>query len=653
MNPGRTLQRVIMPMDRDPDVLALYVEMGTAASSPGLADSAAEAPREQHPEHILGRRSLHVAPGERVSFATYFNAFPASYWRQWTVVDAVELSVQLAGTGSVAVYRSTSSGSTQRVAVDVLEAEGSETRELTFPLTLAPFADGGWYWFDVVAGAEPLVLHAAEWRTSPSATAAVLERRRGSATVTITTFNRPSYLLGLLRQLAAAPEVLGVLDEVLVVDQGSDRLAAQAGFAEVKHALGGLLRVVEQANLGGSGGFSRGMSEVLQAARSDYVLLLDDDVSSEPESIVRAITFADLCRTPTIVGGHMFSLYARSTLHSMGEVVKRWRFWWASAPHVQPEHDFSRLGLRDTPWLHRRVDVDYNGWWMCLLPVAVLRELGLSLPLFIKWDDAEYGLRAAQAGVPTVSLPGVGIWHVPWTEKDDALDWQAYFHQRNRLIVALLHSPYARGGRLVRESANHQIKHLLAMQYSVAELRLRAIEDVLRGPAHLHAALATVLPAVRAARGTHDDARTSGDPAHYPEVLRGRPLRKDREPTGPRGSVGIIKAAALGALRQTKAVPASAGEHPQAAVPHLDAQWWRLASLDSALVSSSDGSGVAWYRRDRRQFIELLRRSALLHERLLREWPQLAESYRSATQELSSQKAWQQTFAALDRSEAP
>ncbi len=153
MNPGRTLQRVIMPMDRDPDVLALYVEMGTAASSPGLADSAAEAPREQHPEHILGRRSLHVAPGERVSFATYFNAFPASYWRQWTVVDAVELSVQLAGTGSVAVYRSTSSGSTQRVAVDVLEAEGSETRELTFPLTLAPFADGGWYWFDVVAAA--------------------------------------------------------------------------------------------------------------------------------------------------------------------------------------------------------------------------------------------------------------------------------------------------------------------------------------------------------------------------------------------------------------------------------------------------------------------------------------------------------------------
>ncbi len=86
---------------------------------------------------------------------------------------------------------------------------------------------------------------------------------------------------------------------------------------------------------------------------------------------------------------------------------------------------------------------------MCLIPTAVIREIGLSLPMFIKWDDAEFGLRAGEAGYPTVTLPGVAVWHVPWTEKDDTLDWQAYFHERNRLISALLHSPYDHGGRLV------------------------------------------------------------------------------------------------------------------------------------------------------------------------------------------------------------
>ena len=45
--------------------------------------------------------------------------------------------------------------------------------------------------------------------------------------------------------------------------------------------------------------------------------------------------------------------------------------------------------------MHRRIDVDYNGWWMCLIPTSILiREIGLALPVFIKWDDVEYGIRA-------------------------------------------------------------------------------------------------------------------------------------------------------------------------------------------------------------------------------------------------------------------
>ena len=130
---------------------------------------------------------------------------------------------------------------------------------------------------------------------------------------------------------------------------------------------------------------------------------------------------------------------------------------------------------------------------MCLIPRVVLEEVGLSLPVFIKWDDSEFGLRAKEAGYPTVSFPGAAVWHVPWTDKNDGVDWQSYFHHRNRIIAALLHSPYERGGRMVRESLNHQVKHLASLQYSTAELRHLAMEDVLRGSA-------------RAARRARDEA---------------------------------------------------------------------------------------------------------------------------------------------------
>ena len=36
-------------------------------------------------------------------------------------------------------------------------------------------------------------------------------------------------------------------------------------------------------------------------------------------------------------------------------------------------------------------------------------------------------------------MPGTAIWHMAWSDKDDAIDWQAYFHLRNRLVVAALH----------------------------------------------------------------------------------------------------------------------------------------------------------------------------------------------------------------------
>jgi galactofuranosylgalactofuranosylrhamnosyl-N-acetylglucosaminyl-diphospho-decaprenol beta-1,5/1,6-galactofuranosyltransferase len=81
---------------------------------------------------------------------------------------------------------------------------------------------------------------------------------------------------------------------------------------------------------------------------------------------------------------------------------------------------------------------------MCLIPTRVIREIGLSLPMFIKWDDADFGLRAGEAGFPTVTLPGVAVWHVPWHEKDDTIDWQAYFHRRNRIVAACTAATSAR-----------------------------------------------------------------------------------------------------------------------------------------------------------------------------------------------------------------
>ena len=644
----RELARVVLPVGGEDDVLPLYVEgellasSGVVPGSPGIPAAAASTTAAQSMDQVLGRRRYRVAAGTRSSFGTYFNAFPAAYWRRWTTVTEVTLGVSTSGGGTVVVYRSNAKGNVQRVAAEAVEGR----RTSTFALTLKPFNDGGWYWFDLVAAGEDLLLEEAAW-------SAASDRPRGTATVAITTFDRPDYCARLLRTLGEAEELVGVLDQALVVDQGRRLVSEDPGFPAAQAALGERLDVVRQANLGGSGGFSRGMVETVARGRSTYVQLLDDDVMVEPEGIARAVAFADLARTPTIVGGHMFSLYQRTLLHALGERVQKYRFWWGAVASTREDHDLGAGPLRGTPWLHRRVDVDYNGWWMCLIHTAVGREIGASLPVVIKWDDAEYGLRAADVEVPTVSMPGVAVWHVPWTDKDDAVDWQAYFHARNRVVAALLHSPYPRGGNVVRESFSTQVKHLLSMQYSTAELRLLALEDAMAGWEQLHEDLPTKLAEVRALRADYPDATVRADAGAYPTTKRRKPPRKGRDIEVPEGRVGVLASAVTGIVKQLRPVDELAEAHPQAAVAHMDARWWMLSQLDSALVSTADGTGAAWYRRDPRRYADLLRRSVAVHQRLLREWPALAAGYRAGAAELTSVERWRRTLGLDDATGSP
>jgi galactofuranosylgalactofuranosylrhamnosyl-N-acetylglucosaminyl-diphospho-decaprenol beta-1,5/1,6-galactofuranosyltransferase len=627
------------------DTVPLYMDMGTATGIqlPTAGDRDGKAPKartissptkEAHVEDFLSRQSTSVRSGERVSFGSYFNAFPASYWRRWTTVDKVRLQVRTQGTGSVIVYKSNARGSLQRV--DTRRVEG--IAENFFELSLAPFGDGGWYWFDLVAGTEPLVMLDAEWQ-GPA-----VESTPGSVTLQITTLNKTDFCLNNLRLLAESEDALEHVQEILIVDQGTQKLADAEGFDAVKKTLGGKLRIINQSNLGGSGGFARGMFEAVENG-SDYALLMDDDVVVEPESIIRLLTFADRCKTPTLVGGHMFDLYNRTVLHTFGEVVNPYRFQ-PSLPSDEMilGHDFQSSNLRQTSWLHRRCDVDYNGWWMCLIPTQVIRDIGLSLPLFIKWDDSEYGLRAKAAGYPTVSLPGSAVWHVSWIDKDDLVGWQAYFHARNRVVAALLHSPYEFGGRVIKESQYADVKHLVSMQYATAQGRQWALEDVLKGPEALPGLLPAKLPQIRDMMSAHSDAVFKPNPEDFPAAKMDKPPRRGHGPSQP-SKISLIPWAAKTVVRQLASpVRETSVERPQTTVAHQDNRWWRMSQYDSAVVSNAEGTGASWYKRDPKQLRKMLAESARLHSVLLKEWPALSRRYKAAVSELTSMEAWRKTF---------
>jgi galactofuranosylgalactofuranosylrhamnosyl-N-acetylglucosaminyl-diphospho-decaprenol beta-1,5/1,6-galactofuranosyltransferase len=329
-----------MPQEDDPlEVRPLYLDETDTNAGRGA--------------EVISRRAVLVPPGVQLSLASYFNAFPASYWKRWTRVEEVALRLTVRGAGRVDLYRSKPNGDVVHLQGKQLDTANVAT-ELEFRVSLAPFEDGGWVWFDVATRNEALTVADGAWVVDEPLPPRTL-------TVVITTFNRPADCVTAVTALAEDPEVLRVIDTVFVVDQGGVKVRDHHTFAAAEERLGGRLVVIEQDNLGGSGGFARGMIEAL-GTNVEHVLLIDDDVRLEPDSVLRVHAFASAAASPVIVGGQMLNLQARSRLHAMGEVVDLKTSFWRPASGSVYDHDFATLTLRQQRLLHARIHSTYTGW---------------------------------------------------------------------------------------------------------------------------------------------------------------------------------------------------------------------------------------------------------------------------------------------------
>jgi len=645
------LQKIVFPSTSDPDVTPLYVDPDewsdlvtthrVTQPNGGVAHEVAVTPLRLTHRNVVpmieGRRSIRPGEHVRISLGAYFNAFPASYWRRWTTLDGVRLRVETAGTGDVIVYRSNARGVIQ--VVDSRRVEGVATTE--FALAFDNFIDGGWYWFDLISHSPDFRLVQGDW-LAPVDTVAPEQ----TLSLAITTLNRRKYCLELLATIAGDPDVLEGLDSVYVVDQGTDKIRDDPRFPEIAEAMGGRLDVIDQANAGGSGGFSRGMLETIAAGRSDYVMLMDDDVMVEPEGIRRALAFARLTRSPMIVGGHMFDMYDKTKLHAFAESIDEWNFLWG--PITPSRHDFDSSNLRQTDWIHQRLDVAYNGWWMSLIPLRVIDRIGLSLPVFIKWDDAEFSLRARDHGFPTVSLPGAAVWHVSWVDKDDSRDWQAFYHARNRLIAALLHSPHDGGGRLPLANLASDVRHLLSMDYYTVRLRQLAYESVLAGPETLHPEMLARLGSIRKLAAEYPESALVKDLTSFAHF----PLTTKVEPHAPRPrGRELLRFLVRNLLRHGFRAPRTGPAGPASHLPS-SAPWWHLPAHDSVAITNAEGSGVTWHRRDPARFRELLLASIRNNLTYRLKWRRLRTTYRDQLASITSQELWRRTLG-IDREDAP
>ena len=571
------------------------------------------------------RSSAHLAPWSTLSTQTYFGRVPVSYLQRWTSVEAVELVVSARGRGRIELVAQDHLPGTRVVAQQHVDTDEAVTVRLSTPV--AGFLESGHVWVDASTSDGELEIGDLRVEASSPGT-------RRSFSIVICTFNRPEHCSATVARIASDPTALATIDRIVVVDQGDRLVADTPGFDAVQAALGDRLQIIRQGNFGGAGGFTRGVLEVRrQAGEADGgVILMDDDVQLEPDSLVRLTAFDAHRRAPLMIGGQMLNLRHPSVLLTHGEQT--------DLPDLRAglpvDSELAGVDLLET-LPTRRIDVEYNAWWMCMVPFEVFERGGLPLPIFFQFDDIEIGLRGRELGIQTVTLPGAAVWH----EDFDLKDWDsptAFFWHRNALICAALHSDLVPGG--VVENLSIRLRHLvIAHRYGVAATVLHAVDEFLGGPQRLSGGSVDDLAAVSRLRADYPDTHqltVAQLREHGLDHLRMQVLRDDDQPADEfNASIRRFIGQARGSMQPEVAVPSGA-------------QWWHASSFRTVVTIDRSQNAFRVRRYSRSESIRLMRESRRMMRRLRKEGPRVVEQWRAARAELTSEESWQRVLE-LDR----
>ena len=108
--------------------------------------------------------------------------------------------------------------------------------------------------------------------------------------------------------------------------------------------------------------------------------------------------------------------------------------------------------------------------------MTVIREDNLPLPIFIRGDYVEYGLRNTKT---LILMNGICVWHEPFENKYSS--FLSYYILRNQLIDNSLHYPKYGKRRLKHDLYSKAIREIMYYRYKNVDLLIRGVRDYLKG----------------------------------------------------------------------------------------------------------------------------------------------------------------------------
>ena len=430
----------------------------------------------------VGESAVFLKDKETISLETYFNSFSIGKWMAYTGLD--ELSLSLKVTGDVKLKAVNAVGD-KKDSVFMARDTYAKTAEMTrseteIPISVDAKHGGMRIYFGRLPQEGILFLEITAVGDVVISGGAYETRDRDDLndirlSFNICTFRREEALkknvdklLSGLIENPASPVYKRA--EVYISDNGQTLPKDLFDYKESVH-------IIPNKNVGGAGGFTRTMIESVLYRRGtpfSHIILMDDDIEFDTAVIDRTFQLLRLLKLEYLdanVCGAMLELERQYMQFESGA-------FWKGVTIKSFNHGWDLRDQKAVSANEAKNAVNYGGWWYCCIPTSVITEDNLPMPVFIHYDDIEYGRRLSKNGI--ILMNGIGVWH-PYGDNKQPNSMN-YYDERNIMITMAVTDEPATTAKMVDHLARITTRDVMRYRYEAADVSFSGIEDFLDGP---------------------------------------------------------------------------------------------------------------------------------------------------------------------------
>lgn len=421
----------------------------------------------------IEKQEIKLRQGDEVSFNSYFNSFYESFYDKYVQLSDLYYLLKLQGSFKISLYREVHEGNDRQL---ILQQEFHDC-QLEHPVKLAlPSSQAerkGRIYLEMTCLSSEGLFQEGLVVTEQS------KKQEVSLAIISCTFKKETYIKNTVNEILQDKFLQDKPFKIFVVDNA--QTLQKDDFADER------VQLIPNRNLGGSGGFTRGLVEALQEDGYTHFLFMDDDIELDSEVIHKLFSLYEYAESDFAVAGSMLDLHKKSVVWEAGAVYARSL---SESGEIRPNHEpfavaplKNKLDLNDPTALNSLLveePVDYGAFWFFAFPKSFVETVGLPLPFFIKVDDIEFSLRIKKHFEGRiVPFPSIAVWHEPFYAKFAV--WDAYYAFRNHLITNAINEPISFVD-VVKHISKYICYTLLFFDYNYAAMLVKAFEDFVKGP---------------------------------------------------------------------------------------------------------------------------------------------------------------------------